>query len=214
MSTDVPSPIDLRNPDVAREWEAGALERRPSRPEFFAAFLEELRAMPLRPARVLELGSGPGFLAHGLLAGMPDLRMVLLDFSSAMHDLARERLGALQTRVDFVERSFRLPDWADDLGTFDAVVTMQAVHELRHKRHAANLYTQVGTVLRPGGIFLVCDHYAGGADGMRDAELYLSLDEHRAALEGAGYEVSRTLTRQSLVLHRTQRPGQGRGRSG
>jgi hypothetical protein len=35
---------------------------------------------------------------------------------------------------------------------------MQAVHELRHKRHARRLYEQVYEVLAAPGLFLVCDY--------------------------------------------------------
>jgi predicted O-methyltransferase YrrM len=77
----------------ACEWENTAMEKRPWRTEFFARFADELmhRQPPVR--RVLELGSGPGFLARHLLSEMPDLRMVLLDYSAAMHELARRLLG-------------------------------------------------------------------------------------------------------------------------
>jgi hypothetical protein len=52
-----------------------------------------------------------------------------------MHDLARERLGALAKKVEFVELDFRAADWPKGLGLFDCVITMQAAHETRHKRH-------------------------------------------------------------------------------
>ncbi len=146
---DVPSPIDLRNPEDAREWERTA-PARPGRAEIFEAFGRELGALGKRPLAVLELGSGPGFLAAYLLNAMPALTLTLLDFSTAMHDLARARLGSHADRVTYVERSFKQPGWRDGLGPFDAVVTNQAVHELRHKRHAAALHAAVKTGTEAG----------------------------------------------------------------
>jgi hypothetical protein len=61
--SDVPSPIDLRQMSDASEWAATAMEKRPWRAEFFARFADELANMEPTAARVLELGSGPGFLA-------------------------------------------------------------------------------------------------------------------------------------------------------
>ena len=58
-------------------------------------------------SRVLELGSGPGFLACHLLKALPNVHMVLLDFSAVMHELAKQRLGPLVSRVEFVEGSFK-----------------------------------------------------------------------------------------------------------
>jgi hypothetical protein len=82
---DVPSPIDLRLMSDACEWERTAYEKRPWRADFFAMFADQLIHRQPQMRRVLELGSGPGFLARHLLMGSPDLRMVLLDFSGAMH---------------------------------------------------------------------------------------------------------------------------------
>jgi ubiquinone/menaquinone biosynthesis C-methylase UbiE len=198
---DVPSPIDLRLMSDAFEWERTAMEKRPWRMEFFAAFAEELR--PLRPpvSRVLELGSGPGFLACHLLNALPDVHMMLLDFSAAMHELAKQRLGPLVSRVEFVEGSFKDPLWSGRLTQFDAVVTHQAVHELRHKRYALDLHKQVKAILRPGASYLVCDHLLG-PDGMSNDQLYMTVEEQKAAIESAGYQaVRQVLLKGGLVLH-------------
>ena len=80
---------------------------------------------------------------------------------------------------------------------------MQAVHELRHKRHAASLYKEVRRVLRPGGLFLVCDHVCGES-GSTNASLYMSLDEHRNALGEAGFAAHEVRHEGGLVLYRAQ----------
>jgi ubiquinone/menaquinone biosynthesis C-methylase UbiE len=198
---DVPSPIDLRLMSDACEWERTASEKRPWRTDFFAMFADQLKHRQPRVLNILEIGSGPGFLARHLLGEMPDLRMVLLDFSEAMHELAKRRLGTLVDRVEFLTRDFKNSDWAHSLKYFDAVVTNQAVHELRHKRYAEELHKQVRTVLRSGGAYLVCDHF-NGEGGMSNDQLYMTVAEQRAALESAGYaSVSQVLLRGGLVLH-------------
>ena len=201
MSLDVPSPIDLRLMSDARPWAETALARRPARPEFFDAFAREIGR---DGARVLELGSGPGFLAQHLLHAWPGLDYVALDFSPAMHQLAAERLGERAARVRFVERSFLDADWFDGLGVFDAVVTHQAVHELRHKRHAATLHAQVRPLLAAGGRYLVCDHFLGEG-GLSNDQLYMTVDEQREALRHAGFaQVQPVLVKGGLALHRAQ----------
>jgi SAM-dependent methyltransferase len=198
---DVPSPIDLRLPQDAAEWESTAMEKRPWRVEFFDIFAPEI-AKYSEKAEVLELGSGPGFLAAHLLAQLPQLKLHLLDFSGAMHSLARERLGASASFVQYHVRSFREEGWSTGLGNFDCVITHQAVHELRHKRHAVGLHRAVSALLRPKGSYLICDHYAGG-DGMRNDQLYMTIREQKAALLEAGFsKVDQLLTKGGLVLHR------------
>src|SRR5215831_13680148 len=67
--------------------------------------------------RVLKLGSGPGFLARYILETIPNTEYTMLDFSQAMHDLARtvrtahekraRYPGRLQTRcLGFKEKMF------------------------------------------------------------------------------------------------------------
>ena len=88
-SHDVPSPIDLRTEKDAREWAASAMSRRPWRAVFFQRFVEELRSLDVRPLQILELGSGPGFLARCILDAIP-AAYSMLGFS--MHNLACEQL--------------------------------------------------------------------------------------------------------------------------
>lgn len=203
MIEDVPITVDFRLADHAREWAESAMSIRPWRAEFFAAFANGIAsAGSAIPSRILELGSGPGFLAQQLLTANPELDYVALDFSAAMHELAKQRLGGLATRVQFAERNLREANWGDGLGQFDFAVTNQAVHELRHKRHAATLHAQVRQLLLPGASYLVCDHFYGEG-GMSNAELYMTVEEQRNALQTAGFtRIEQVLLKGGLVLHR------------
>jgi SAM-dependent methyltransferase len=199
---DVPSPIDLKLMTDAREWEQTAMSKRPWRTAFFERFAAEAQSKSVPVKRVLELGSGPGFLAEHMLMALPQMEMVLLDFSASMHQLAKDRLGKMADRAVFIERSFKETGWAKDLGQFECVVTNQAVHELRHKRHAVALHTQVHDILSPGSIYLVCDHFTGEG-GMKNDQLYMSVDEQRQALMSAGFRhIEQLMLIGGLVLHR------------
>jgi SAM-dependent methyltransferase len=199
--TDVPSPIDFCDAQGAAEWERTA-QARPGRAEMFETFGRELRRLGKSNLAVLDLGSGPGFLAAHLLGVLPDLQLTLLDFSAPMHELARERLGPRAEQVCFVHRSFRALDWPRELGPFDVVVTSQAVHELRHKRHAPALHSSVRKVLRLGGTYLVSDGYFGDG-GSQNEQLHMTVAEQQAALVGAGFsKVERVAMFGGLVMHR------------
>jgi predicted methyltransferase len=180
------------------------MSKRPWRALFFQRFVEELQLLAVSPLQILELGSGPGFLARCILDAIPSAEYAMLDFSPAMHRLARERMTPHLGRTRQLLVNFKDVGWTIGLGQFDAVVTHQAVHELRHKKHAATLHRSARTLLRPHGVYLVCDHYVGG-DGMSNASLYMSIDEQRAALEAAGFiSVERLLEMKGLVLHRAR----------
>ena len=132
---------------------------------------------------------------------MPGVKYVLFDFSPSMHELARARLGSAPN-LFFIEGDFKREGWSKELGNFHAVVTLQAVHELRHKYYAPMLHRTVRKLLHTGGVYLVCDHIAGPG-GMADAELFMTAREQAHALLGAGFDdVSLVLEKGGLVLHR------------
>jgi hypothetical protein len=110
----------------------------------------------------------------------------MLDFSPAMRELARERLGSLAQAVRQVEVDFKRAGWTTGLGGFDDVITMQAVHEVRHKKHVAGLHEPVRSLLTANGRYFVCDHYIG-EDGMTNEALHMTVEEQRDALQSAGF---------------------------
>jgi len=205
---DVPSPIDFHDPAQARQWVDTSFARRPARPAFFAAFVAALQAELPAAAAVLEVGSGAGLLAEPLLAQVPAIaRYDLLDFAAPMHALARERLAAFAGRTRHLARDFKRSDWTEGLGGYHALLTMQAVHEVRHKGHVAALYAQMRPLLKPGGVFLVCDHYAGGPVRNMHPELFFTRDEQPLALRVAGStSVELLLEREEMALYRAATP--------
>ena len=190
--TDVPSPIDLRDPEDAREWVATAEQKRPWRARFRQVIAEFLCSVDTGAVpRVLELGSGPGLLAEAILRRCPVTQYTLFDFSAPMLEMSRERLAG-HTSVTFIRGDFKLSGWTEALqAPFDAVVAMQAVHEIRHKRHVTALYRGVRELLRPGGALVVCDH-SPGALGGRSTALYATASEQHDAFCAAGFEQVRT----------------------
>lgn len=193
MDEDVPSPIDLQDRATARDWADAADRTRPWRRQ-----LRERIALEVQPAkRVLELGSGPGQLAQCILAR--DVEYTCLDFSPAMHELARERCG---DRATYVLADFKQPGWSRGLGTFDVIVTMQAVHELRHKRHAAPLYREAHAI---APLLVVCDHASMPPAKTRFTEeqlraLYATAAEQHAAMREAGFEPRTVLELENMYV--------------
>jgi SAM-dependent methyltransferase len=197
---DVPTPIDLREPEVAAKWAAEADVKRPYRAEVRRAIAAEvadaarrrvvdaakLGILDAARAHVLELGAGPGLLAEAILDACDVERYLCVDFSQPMLDMARARLG---DRAQYVCADFR-----DELpveGPFDAIVSMQAIHELRHKRHAEPLYTRIRPLVRPGGIIVICDHQP---DASSKPNLPMSHAEQIEKLTRAGFANARTVS--------------------
>ncbi len=198
---DVPIRVDFRDEATARAWIEDTRVRRPYRPRFFAAFCAALPP----GSRILELGSGPGQLAREILSRCDVRSYIALDFSPAMHAIAREHLGELAARVTFVIRDFREPAWPDKLGDFDAVVTLQAAHETRHHRHLVPLLERARTLLVPGGVMLYADHYRTPETTLPG--LFVERDDQVRALEHAGFDDVQLLYEESsMALLNGRRP--------
>ena len=190
---DVPSPIDLRNPQDALAWANEVNIKRPGRYEFFDYYVELINQLDRYKnsseecIQVLEIGSGPGFLAKHLLSQCHNIVYTAADFSEAMHELSKSKLHEKELeRTTYFIADFKNKNWREQLAQYDVVIIHQALHELRHKDHATNFHQEIKSLLKPNAIYLVCDHiYA--PDAMKNNELYMSKLEHFQSLEAAGY---------------------------
>jgi arsenite methyltransferase len=126
-----------------------------STPDVIAQRQAVREALAVKPGeRVLDIGSGPGFLAAELAAGVaPDGAVIGTDVSESMLAIAAARLGS----ADAAELRFERADacalpYAD--ASFDAVVSTQ-VYE--YVQDIAVALGELARVLRPGGRALVLD---------------------------------------------------------
>ena len=202
---DVPSTENLESDEGARAWADAADRKRPLRVQIRRAIANELRGLP-PGARVLELGSGPGFLAERVLSQCPHLASyTLFDFSEPMLDMSR-RLVEHFPSASFLLGDFRSDSWPELVrAPYEAVVSMQAVHEVRHKRHVPGLYRQVLRVLAPSGIFVVADRTPED-DASRSTALFMTEREQLQALADAGFgDVHLLMSGDALALCRGTR---------
>jgi len=203
---DVPYGEDLQNPEAAAAWAAAADRKRPHRLPVRQAIVDRLRQLPAH-ARMLELGSGPGYLAEQVLTECRTIAAyTLLDFSEPMLAMSRARVGQFPA-ARFVLADFREPSWTAAVpGPWNAVVSMQAVHEVRHKRHAPALYRDIAEILAPSGLLVVCDLMPQD-DTARSAALFMTGDEQLETMRAAGFIDVRLVTSgDGLALCEGRRP--------
>ncbi|MDH0030298.1 MULTISPECIES: class I SAM-dependent methyltransferase [Acinetobacter] len=186
---DVASPIDLRNYDDAVEWQDTANVKRPWRKDFFDYYANLIKMHASDQGHILELGAGPGFLAQHLLSQLPNIQYTAFDFSEAMHQLAQQKLTPSErARANYLIGNFKEPDWENAVNQkYDFIIIHQALHELRHKKYAADFHKKVKTLLEPQGCYLVCDHLCA-PHAMQNDQLYMNKQEHIDALKAASFE--------------------------
>ena len=187
LINDVASPIDLRLYEDALEWQEQANVKRLWRKDFFDYYVSLINKK-IDQCDVLELGSGPGFLAQHLLSKLPNIEYTAFDFSEAMHQLAQDKLNASErARAKYIVGSFKEADWQMALAQkYDFIIIHQALHELRHKNYANQFHQQVKTLLKRDALYLVCDHIFA-SDAMSNNDLYMSKHEHFQSLKYAGF---------------------------
>ncbi len=130
-------------------------DKLPHRTEAEKVLIDQI---PANTKRVLDLGTGDGRLLALVKMKAPDIEGVALDFSDPMLAQARKRFEN-DEHVAFVKHDFSQPLSVVQLGTFDAVVSSLAIHHLVHPRKK-QLYTEVFSLLNPGGVFCNLEHVA------------------------------------------------------
>jgi SAM-dependent methyltransferase len=198
---DVPYGDDWDSATNVAAWAEAADQKRPWRSQIRDHIADRIAELP-QNTRVLDLGSGPGVLAQRVFERCPNLAgYTLLDFSEHMLALSRNRLSAFPA-ASFVLANFKSDEWPTSVGgPFECVVSMQAVHELRHKRHAPRLYEQIHHILTVPGLVMICDHTPFDESAASRA-LYMTEQEQRKALTDARLEnVGIDLSVNGLVLY-------------
>jgi len=148
---EVPSDHDFFDPAYVKQWSDSITRYRPERKKLFKAFAAEAVRMNTGALSVFELGCGPGFLAEALLENCDIARYTLVDFSPEMLRLSRSRLAKFTDRLVFIQADFKKHNWTDAVPPgFDLIVSLQAVHELRHASRIPKLYSQLHKLLVPG----------------------------------------------------------------
>lgn len=106
------------------------------------------------PARVLDLGGGPGRFAERLSTRWPAARITLLDLDPVLLALAR---AALPHSVSVIGADLTCPSWPSATGAgYDLVTAVMAVHYL-DAAPIRDLYRRARDILAPGGLLVIAD---------------------------------------------------------
>jgi SAM-dependent methyltransferase len=141
-------------------WDEQQQDYLPDREERFTAMIDAVEECARRPdPLVLDLGCGPGSLAVRLLARMPSAAVVAIDADPLLLELGRTAWAG-QDSLRFADQNLGVPGWSGRIGLDrqpDAAVSTTALHWLRPDA-LSELYAELASVLRPGGVLLNGDH--------------------------------------------------------
>jgi len=171
-----PFPHDWQSADYVAGWIDYDIARDPERRPLLRKMLALAPFARDAQLEVLDVGGGYGVVTEEVLAAFPKARVTLQDYSLAMLDQARRRLGGHHDRLSFVLADLTDPAWPQHVGRpFDLAVSAIVLHNLGGRDKIFACYPAIQGLLRPGGCFLNCDRFVDGVDG------------HLTALRAAGF---------------------------
>lgn len=118
--------------------------------EHIARYIKKA-CVPMRPARVLDLGVGTGTTARVIQKILPHTQFDVVDYSKTMLREARKKLGNKNVRYvlgDYAALPFDKK--------YDIIVSVIGMH---HQTHAGKrkLFKKIFSHLKPGGVFIYGD---------------------------------------------------------
>ncbi len=149
-----------QDPEAAAEWDGALGHDLPTRAEQVDVLLSLLATAEIGDGAVLDLGVGSGLIAERVLAEFPQARLVGVDFSRAMLELASKRLERFAGRVELVQHDLaKVTSLVVPLAEYRAAFSVQTLHHLTdHEK--AKAYAWSADVLAPGGLLVVADQVA------------------------------------------------------
>jgi ubiquinone/menaquinone biosynthesis C-methylase UbiE len=185
---------DWSSQQYVNQWAEGQDKREVEREEIFRLIARTLSDNSQAALTILDLGAGYGALTQFLLKHFPNSTALCQDGSEEMAKLGRERMEHLTGRFDYVLCDFSKPGWRQKIkGTFDAVVSAIAIHNVRSPEIIKSIYAETFLLVKAGGLFLNFDRMTPSKEnqlawlqdaGFRDVQSFW--DGGRRALVG-GY---------------------------
>jgi len=169
---------EWRDPSVAAQWDAQGLESNPVRTEQLAILVRLLTDIAPESSCILDVGFGSGQIEARLFSARPDWHVIGVDYSTAMMDIARQRLQEHAHRLTTVLADL---NQLDDLSlpcTCQAVIAVQSLHHLTQERMRA-AYQWIYHQLAPGGWFFLMDRMRISSESLWPAyqSLWQRLDD-------------------------------------
>ncbi len=156
---------------------------------------ELLRGVNLTDKNVLDIGCGLGAIDVLLVKQFNAAQVVGIDVESTLIERSRQAIAAAKLSEQISIMQVEPGPLPFDAASFDVVFSKDSIIHIPDK---AALYTDVLTILRPGGVFIGSDWLRGG-EGKYSTQMQAwldivelsfemkNLDQTRAALEQAGF---------------------------
>ena len=193
MSGYVGAEHEFHDPEFVKGWASRFVPTQP-RLQLFDMILGQIEQFCKPDAHVLELGTGPGYMARHILERNNRVSYEALDFSDAFIDVARQTIGDLASRVVFTNADLMTKDWPDKLSRRpDAIISTWALHDLGGQEPVANVYSRCHEVLPDGGLLANGDFIKPDGTSWDYEPGRFEIGRHLEFLRTAGFTEPRSL---------------------
>jgi tRNA (cmo5U34)-methyltransferase len=156
------------NEDDSTTYRAIAQVAVPRRREMVEALIAAAPFPTDKPLKILELGSGEGFIAEALLTRFPAASLTALDGSESMRTETASRLSPFGARARVAAFDLAALDWWDRMSSVDLVVSSLSLHHLNDAKKQY-LYKAAADRLSARGALLIADLVDPQHPAVRDA---------------------------------------------
>jgi tRNA (cmo5U34)-methyltransferase len=140
------------------EWVRRQQVEDPARAERFQLLCDLLPFSHDATVTILDVGAGYGPVSKFILDRYPKATCIAQDGSEPMLKRAQTMLAIYEKRFQVHLADLFDPHWVPtSYGPFDAVVSSSCLHNLRDFKRISEIYGEIHTRLKPGGVFLNLD---------------------------------------------------------
>jgi cyclopropane fatty-acyl-phospholipid synthase-like methyltransferase len=171
-----------------RDWASRFVPTEP-RLQLFDMILAEVEKLGKSDAHVVELGTGPGYMARHILERNSQISFEALDFSDVFMNVARETIGDLCYRVTFTNADLMDQAWPTKLSKQpNAIVSTWALHDLGGQQPVADVYARCFETLPEGGLLANGDFIKPNGTDWEYEPGRFPIDKHLEFLRSAGFK--------------------------
>ena len=165
----------------------------PDRPKIIKQMIQAIEQNGAEAPAVAELCIGHGELAQALSKALPKIRYVGLDFIQPFLDFTEHALAIDGIDASFVRADLTQNRWPDLLAKaagsqkFNAIASMQSLHDVGDAESTLNIYRQSHSLLGPTGIFINADLITKVGEEEHARPGRLTVPHHLALFSQAGF---------------------------
>ncbi|MEM9355546.1 MAG: class I SAM-dependent methyltransferase [Pseudomonadota bacterium] len=187
MSGFVGAQHEFHDAEFVRGWASRFVPTEP-RLQLFDMILDQVNALGKEAPHVVELGTGPGYMARHILERHAVMTYEALDFSEVFFDVARETIGDLVPRVTFTNADLMDQAWPQKLSRQpDAIISTWALHDLGGRDPVADVYARCYEALPAGGVLVNGDFIKPDGTSWDYEPGRFEIDIHLDFLRKAGF---------------------------